>query len=184
MCFLGLGSSEIETSSVHGEHLAMYLRLFIAVLFFGLQSTIANAAGEPVFPFHDGRWNGGVETSLENKKLEECWARTTLDGSTRFELAKRRDGHWVLRLSNPGWRLSPSSRYVMVAQVDFYPKLRIAADAKSETQLEIADLEQISLLDLIENGHTIDLTSDGFNDKYDLEGSAKVIEKLRSCFAD
>ena len=37
---------------------------------------------------------------------------------------------------------------------------------------------------IIENGHTIDLTSDGFNEKYDLEGSAKVIERVRNCFAD
>ena len=72
----------------------------------------------------------------------------------------------------------------MVALVDFYPRLHIAGEAKSQTLLEIADLDHISLLALIENGHTIDLASDGFNEKYDLEGSAKVIERLRNCFAD
>ena len=71
----------------------------------------------------------------------------------------------------------------MIALVDFYP-LHIAAEAKSQTRLEIANLDRISLLGLIENGHTIDLTSDGFNEKYDLEGSAKVIERVRNCFAN
>ena len=89
-----------------------------------------------------------------------------------------------MRLSNPGWRLPPSRRYAIVAQVDFFPQLRIAAEAKSQTRLEIANLEQTSILGLIENGHTIDLTSDGFNEKYDLEGSAKVIERVRNCFPD
>ena len=60
----------------------------------------------------------------------------------------------------------------MVAQVDFYPRLRIVAEAKNQTLLDIADLDHMSLLGLIENGHTIDLTSDGFNEKYELEGSA------------
>ena len=69
----------------------------------------------------------------------------------------------------------------MVALVDFYPRLRIYAEAKSQTRLEIANLEQISLLGIIENGHTMTLISDGFNEKYDLEGSAKVIEKVRNC---
>ena len=58
------------------------------------------------------------------------------------------------------------------------------AEAKSQTDLEIANLDQIYLLGFIENGHTIALTSDGFNVKYDLEGSAKAIEKVRNCLAD
>jgi hypothetical protein len=161
----------------------MYQGLFVAVLFIGLLLTIANASGEPTVPFVDGRWNGGVEIGPNSKGLEECWVRTTFSDGTTFTLAKRRDGIWHLRLSNPGWRLPPSRRYAMVAQVDFYPQLRIAAEAKSQTRLEIANLEQISLLGLIENGHTIDLTSDGFNEKYDLEGSAKVIGRVRNCFA-
>lgn len=160
----------------------MYLRLFVAVLILGLQPTMTSTAGESVFPFRDGRWIGGVETSPDNRGLEECWARTIFGDSTTFALSKRGDGHWLLRLSNPGWRLPPSHRFDMVAQVDFYPQLRIAADVKSETRLEIANLDQIFLLERIENGHTIDLISDGFNKKYDLEGSAKVIERLRSCF--
>jgi hypothetical protein len=162
----------------------MYQRLFVAVLFIGLLHTIANASGEPTIPFVDGRWNGDIETDPDSKGLEECWARTTFSDGTAFTLAKRGDGSWHLRLSNPGWRLPPSRRYAMVALVDFYPQLRIAAEAKSQTRLEIANLDQISLLGLIENGHTIDLTSDGFNEKYDLEGSAKVIERVRNCFAD
>lgn len=137
-----------------------------------------------MIPFVDGRWNGGVETGPDSKGLEECWARTRFSDGTAFMLAKRSDGSWHLRLSNPGWRLPASRRYAMVALVDFYPQVRIAAEAKSQTRLEIESLEQNSLLGLIENGHTIDLKSDGFNEKYDLEGSAKVIERVRNCFPD
>jgi len=162
----------------------MYQRFLVAVLFIGLLLNFANASGESTIPFVDGRWNGGIETGPDSKGLEECWARTTFSDGTAFTLAKRGDGSWHLRLSNPGWRLPPSHRYAMVALVDFYPQLRVTAEAKSKTRLEIASLDQISLLGLIENGHTIDLTSDGFNVKYDLEGSAKVIERVRSCFAD
>ena len=72
----------------------------------------------------------------------------------------------------------------MVAMVDFYPPLRVDAEAKSQRLLEIAILDHNTLLGLIENGHTINLTSDGFNVQYDLEGSAKVIERVRNCFAD
>lgn len=71
----------------------------------------------------------------------------------------------------------------MVALVDFYPRLPITAEAKTQTLLEIVDLEHSSLLGLIENGHTIDLRSDGFNEKYALEGSAKIIERIRDCFS-
>ena len=162
----------------------MYQRLFVAALFIGLLHTIANASGEPTITFVDGRWNGGIETGPDSKGLEECWARTTFGDGTAFTLAKRGDGSWYLRLSNPDWRLPPSHRYAMVARVDFYPRLHVAAEAKSQTRLEIENIDQISLLGLIENGHTIDLRSDGFNAKYDLEGSAKVIERVRSCFAD
>ena len=158
----------------------MSQRLFVAALFMGLLHTIANASGVPAIPFVDGRWSGGIETGPNSSGLEECWASTTFSDGTTFTLAKRGDGSWHLRLSNPGWRLPPSRRYAMVARVDFHP-LRIAAEAKSQTRLEIANLDQLSLLGLIENGHTIDLTSDGFNEKYDLEGSAKVIERIRNC---
>lgn len=160
----------------------MHQRMFVAVISMGLLHTIANARGEPTFPFVDGRWNGGIEIGPDSKGLEECWARTTFGDGTALTLAKRSDGIWHLRLSNPGWRLPPSHRYAMAALVDFYPQLHIAAEAKSRTVLEIADIDRISLLGLIENGHTIDLTSDGFNAKYDLEGSAKVIERVRDCF--
>jgi hypothetical protein len=162
----------------------MYLRLFVTVLFMGLLHGSSNANGEPVVPFVDGRWNGGIETGPDGEGFEECWARTTFSDGTAFTLAKRGDGSWYLKLSNPAWRLPPSHRYDMVSQVDFYPKIRIAAEAKSRTRLEIANLDRISLLGLIENGHTIILTSDGFNEKYDLEGSAKVIQRIGNCFAD
>jgi hypothetical protein len=150
----------------------------------GLVLNFANASGESSMPFVDGRWNGGVETGPDGQGPGECWARTIFSDGTAFTLAKQVDGSWSLRLSNPDWRLPLSHRYSMVALVDLYPQLRIAAEAKSQTRLEIANLDQISLLGLIENGHTINLTSDGFNVKYDLEGSAKAIERVRNCFAD
>lgn len=89
-----------------------------------------------------------------------------------------------MELSNPDWHLARSHRYVLVSLVDFYPQLRVAAETKGPTSLEIANLEKISLLWQIENGHTISLTSDRFSAKFDLEGSAKAIEKVRRCFAD
>jgi hypothetical protein len=162
----------------------MCQRSLVTVFFLGLLHTITYASEEPLIPFVDGRWTGGIEADPASKGREECWARTTFSDGTALTLAKRSDGIWHLRLSNPAWRLSPSRRYEMDALVDFYPQLRIAAESKSETGLEVENLDQISLLGLIENGHTINLTSDGFNVKYDLEGSAKVIERVRNCFAD
>jgi hypothetical protein len=162
----------------------MYKRLFVAVLFISLLHTMANASGVPTVLFVDGRWSGGIETGPNGSGFEECWASTTFYDGTMFTLAKRGDGSWHLRLSNPGWRLPPSRLYAMAALVDFYPQLHITAEAKSQTRLEIANLDRIALLELIENGHRIDLASDGFNEKYDLEGSAKAIERIRDCFAD
>jgi hypothetical protein len=72
----------------------------------------------------------------------------------------------------------------MVALVDFYPRLRLAARATGPTVLEFADIEDISLLEFIENGHTIDLASDSLNAKYELEGSAKIIQRIRACFGE
>jgi hypothetical protein len=90
-----------------------------------------------------------------------------------------------LRWSNPGWRLQPSRRYDTIALVDFYPQqVRTIAEAKSGTGIEIADIDQSSLLGLIENGHTIILASDGLNVEYDLQGSAKAIQRIRNCFAN
>jgi hypothetical protein len=162
----------------------MYQRLFVTVLFIDLLHAFASASEGPVIPFVDGRWKGGNEFGKDSKVLEECWASTTFGDGTALMLAERSNGIWHLRLANPSWQLSPDRRHSMVARVDFYPQLRIVAEAKSQTRLEIANLGQISLLGLIENGHTIDLTSDDFNAKYDLEGSAKVIERVRSCFVD
>jgi hypothetical protein len=137
--------------------------------------------GQPTFPFKDGLWSGDFALDPISKKRAECWAQTTYDDGTALTLAKQNGGTWVLRVSNPSWRLPAPHRYAMEALVDFYPKLQLAAEAKSETVLEIADIAGISLLGLIENGHTIDLTSDGFNAKYSLEGSAKIIDRLRNC---
>lgn len=167
----------------------MYHRIYFTVFIIVLLQTIANASGEPSIPFVDGRWSGDIETDTVSLGFKECWASTTAsttfsDGTT-FTLAKREDGSWHLRLSNPDWRLQPSRQYDMIALVDFYPQqVSTAAEAKSETVLEIANLDQISLLGLIENGHTIDLASDGFNEKYDLEGSARVIQRIRNCYAE
>ena len=160
----------------------MRYRLFVAVIFTGLLHTIAEAGGAPSIPFVDGRWHGDIKTGPNSSDFKECWASTTFDDGTTFTLAKRKDGSWHLQLSNPSWQLPPSRRYAMVALVDFYPKLRVEAKAKNQTLLEIADTGNISLVGLIEIGHTIDLTSDDFHEKYDLEGSAKVIERIRNCF--
>ena len=161
----------------------MYYRLCVTVFFAGLLHTSGDASGVPSFPFADGRWHGDIETGPDSSDFEKCWASTAFTGGTTFTLSERKDGIWHLQLSNPGWRLPHSRRYTMTALVDFYPRLRIAAEARNQTLLEIADLEHISLLGLIENGHTIDLESDGFNEKYELEGSAKVIQRIRNCFA-
>ncbi len=155
----------------------------LAICLCAAGTAIADATRAPAMPFVDGLWRGDIEGRQKGSTIEACWASTTFDDGTTFTLAERRDGTWSLQLSNPGWRLPPSRRYAMEALVDFYPRLRIAADARSETLLEIADLERISLLGLIENGHTIDLASDGFDEKYVLEGSAKIIQRIRDCAA-
>ncbi len=175
---------QLWRNQTFGRFLAMFHRLFVAVFFTGLLHAVAGASGVGTIPFVDGRWRGDIETGPGSRNFQECWASTTFDDGTTLALAKRKDGAWHLRLSNPSWRLQHSRRYALAALVDFYPRLHIAAEAKSQTRLEIADLDQISLLGLIENGHTIDLASEGFNEKYELEGSAKVIERIRTCFAD
>ncbi len=163
----------------------MYKRSYVTVFFIVLLHTFANASAEPKILFVDGIWHGEVETDPNGSGFKECWASTTFGDGTTFTLAKRDDASWHLRLSNPGWQLPPSRRYDMIALVDFYPQqVSVTAEAKSETRLDIANLDQNSLLGLIENGHTIDLTSDGLNEKYDLEGSAKAIQRIRNCFAD
>jgi len=160
----------------------MYKQIFLAMLFTALLHYAANADG--MFPFVDGLWSGTIETDQNNPDIKACSASTTFDDGTIFTLAKRNDETWHLILSNPDWQLPPSRQYAMEALVDFYPRLRFTAEAISLTRLEIANLGRIALLEVIENGHTIDLASDGFNDKYDLEGSAKIIERIRNCFDD
>ena len=163
----------------------MYKLSHLVVFFIVLLHPNANASGEPTIPFVDGRWSGDIKTGPNNSGFKECWASTTFSDGTTFTLAKRDDESWHLRLANPGWRLPPSQEYDLIALVDFHPQqVRTAAEATSETRLEIANLDQISLLGLIENGHTIVFTSESLNEKYDLEGSAKVIQRIRNCFAD
>jgi hypothetical protein len=156
-------------------------RLLVAIVFMGALLNADKARAEPAFPFVDGRWAGDIEPGAAGTGLAACWARTTFADGTAFTLARRRDGSWHLNLSNSAWRLPPSHRYTMKVLVDFYPQLRIVAEAKSQTRLEIAHIDQNSLLGFIENGHTIDLASDGFNARYDLEGSAKAIDRVRHC---
>ena len=162
----------------------MYYRLFVAVLFTGVLHTIADASGGLAVPFVDGRWYGSLDAGKSKSNFQECWASTTFDDGTTFKLIKRKDESWHLQLSNFSWLLPQSRRYAMEVLVDFYPPLSIAAEAKSQTLLEIAIFDHMSLLGFIENGHTIDLTSKEFNAKYELEGSAKVIQKMRACFTD
>lgn len=163
----------------------MYKRSCVSVFLIALLHNIANASGEPAIQFVDGRWSGGIETGPGNAGFEECWASTKSDDGTTLTLAEREDGNWNLRWSNPGWRLLPSHRYDTIALVDYYPQqVRTVAEVKSETRLEIADIDQSPLLGLIENGHTIILTSDGLKLEHDLEGSAKAIQRIRDCFTN
>ncbi|MFN0113111.1 MAG: hypothetical protein ACKVPY_00365 [Paracoccaceae bacterium] len=157
--------------------------MLVAAVLTGLLHSGADAGGTPARPFIDGRWQGGIETGPDSPDFAECWAGTTFGDGTTLTLAERRDGTWLLRLSNPGWQLPDAQRYTMLAQVDFYPRLRVSAEARTPTLLEIADPDPTSLVGLIEYGHTINLASVGFNEKYDLEGSAKIIERIRTCSA-
>ena len=159
-------------------------RFFITMLVIGLLHPVANAGAAPAVPFVDGLWSGGIETLPNSSMFEKCSASTTFIDGTTFAIAERRNQNWYLRMSNNGWRLPPSRHYPVVAQVDFYPPLRIDAEAKSHRLLEIAIPDHHALLGLIENGHAIKLTAGRFKQMYDLEGTAKVIERLRNCVAD
>jgi hypothetical protein len=164
------------------EVLTMRIRIVAAAVFAGLLHANALASEVDKVAFFDGRWHGGINTGPNSPDFE-CWASTTFADGTTLTLTERKDGNWRLELSNAHWQLPHLRRYALVAQVDFYPRLPIAAVARKQTVLEIADLDRISLLGLIENGHTLDLISDDFNDKVELEGSAKVIERIRKCVA-
>jgi len=162
----------------------MGLRLCIAMLFLGLLHTAASASTPLAMPFVDGRWSGDIKTLPDSSMLGECWASTTFVDGTILTLAEQRDENWSLRLSNPAWQLEASGDYSMVAQVDFYPKLHVDGQVKSPRLLEIAIRDQKALLGYIENGHTIKLNSNRFNEFYDLEGSAKIIERIRNCVTE
>ena len=150
-----------------------------------LLCTAANASGEPAIPFVDGLWSGGVELGTAGSAPVECWANTVTTDGTTFTLAWTADGDWTLRMSNPDWQLPSSRHFNMSALVDFYPQqVDTKVEVTSATRMEVTRLEQISLLGLIENGHTIEFTSEILNAKYDLEGSAKAIQRIRTCFDD
>ena len=164
--------------------MAMLQRNLVALLALGFLNCAASSAEKSPFPFVDGIWRGGIETDANTTSPRLCWASTTLKDATTFTLEVRSDKSWQLRLSNAGWRMPAAHRFDVVAQVDFYPRLRIVGSSESPTMLEFRDIERLSLLRLIENGHTIDLRSTEFNAKYDLEGSAKIIARLRDCFME
>ena len=114
-----------------------------------------------------------------------CRATTDLPDGADFTLSKNKNGVWTLTLSDPSWTLKPSHLYDATALVDYYPqRVNVIAEATGETSLAIAELDHTTLLRLIENGHTLTLTADRFYGKYDLEGSAKVIQRIRDCFDD
>lgn len=156
--------------------------LLAALLITGFLPNMSGSENGPAIAFTDGLWTGGIETGADGRAFKECWASTTFGDGTTLTLASQDTGSWSLRLSNPDWQLPPSHRYDMNVRVDFYPRLQVIARASDRTALEIADLDQISLLGLIENGHVIDLTAEGFAEAYDLEGSAKIIDRIRTCF--
>ena len=122
--------------------------LLVAAFLTGFLHAVADASGVPSIPFVDGLWHGEIETGPNSLDFEACWASTLSDDGTAFTLMKRKDGRWHLQLANPNWHLPPSHRYAMATVVDFYPPLRLVAEAKDRTLLEIADLERISLLRL------------------------------------
>ena len=161
----------------------MLQRNLVALLALGFLNCAAGSAEESPFPFVDGIWRGGIEADSNTRSPRLCWASTTLKDATTFTLEVRRDKSWNLRLSNAAWRIPAAQRFDILAQVDFYPRLRIAGSSESPTMLEFRDIGR-SLLLLIENGHTIDLRSPEFNAKYDLEGSAKIIARLRDCLTE
>ncbi|MEZ5870246.1 MAG: hypothetical protein R3D32_00100 [Nitratireductor sp.] len=157
---------------------------FASIVVSTLLLAVSYECSATTLPFVDGRWSGGIRPVSGEAKALECWAKTGFHDGTSFSLVVREDHVWFLRLSNSTWQLPPSHIFAMEALVDFYPRYRVSAVANSATLLEIADLDEGPLLGNIENGHTIDLFSDGFNAKYELEGSAKIIQRLRNCLVD
>ena len=163
----------------------MYKPSFITSLIFALQLGVAHASSEPSLPFEDGRWNGAIKFDLDGSSFLECWASTSFADGTTLKLTKRSGGSWHLQLSNPDWRLPPSRQFDVVTIVDFYPeRIQATAQIRNQTSFEIENLDQISLLQLIENGHLIKFTADEFTESYNLEGSAKVIQRIQNCYAD
>lgn len=161
----------------------MCKRFSVSALLMILMHAVANAGATSTTLFVDGRWSGGTEMDYEKSSFTACWASTKFDDGTTLSLAKQSDTNWYLRLSNPGWHLQTHRRYEFATLVDFYPRLRIAGEVTSRTSLQIESPDQSPLVAFIENGHTIDFNSNDFTEKYDLEGSAKAMEKIRDCFA-
>jgi hypothetical protein len=159
---------------------------FVRIAAIGLALPINLAFGAEHSPhaFVDGLWSGGFELHADSPASNECWAGTTSADGTTLTLATRRSGDWYLRLLNAQWELPVSGEYDLDTLVDFYPRIWVEAKAQSQTLLEIPIRGQNPLLGLIENGHLITLTSDTFNGSYSLEGSAKIIERIRMCASD
>ncbi len=130
----------------------MYRRSYVTVLFIVvlLSTDSASASLQGLL------WTVvGAGTSKPNQIawFLECWASTTFGDGTTLTLAEREDGNWYLRYNESRLRLAPPDRHDTIALVDYSPqRVLTTADVTSETQLEFANLEQISLLRLIEMG--------------------------------
>ena len=164
--------------------LSSVFRWFLRVMFFTSILPTVPASGEAMVPFADGRWHGEATDSPVPSKLAGCWAATVLDDGTSLVLVKETDGSWSLQLSNRNWRLPLSRRYALAVVVDFYPRLLVVGEIRYPTRLEVRAIDRVPLLDFIENGHMIKLQHNGFEKRYDLEGSAKAIERIRGCKSD
>ncbi len=159
-------------------------RSWFAMLWLGLLYAPANADNSATRPFIDGRWHGDAATHTDSSRFKECWASTAFADGTVLTLAENRNASWTLRFSNPAWQLVDSGNASMMVQVDFYPNLNVSTRTDGTTLLEIEITGDDPLLDFVENGHSIKLNSNGFNKVYDLEGSAKVIERIRKCVSE
>ncbi|MEX0346378.1 MAG: hypothetical protein AB3N20_15750 [Rhizobiaceae bacterium] len=156
-------------------------RICIAILLLGLLRAPAGASDFVRVPFVDGLWHGDIATHPDGLGFKECWASTRFADGTTLTLAEQYDENWSIRLSNPAWQWTPSSNNAMIVQVDFYPPLEIEAQASGNNLLEFRIGDDKTLLDFVENGHSIKLRYGTFNKVYDLEGSAKIIERIRNC---
>lgn len=159
-------------------------RFFVAILLLGFLHAAASAGGSVRVPFVDGIWHGDIATHPDGLGFKECWASTSFADGTTLTLAEQRDENWSIRLSNPEWQWSPSSSNAMIVQVDFYPRLEVEALASSNYVLEFKISDDKTLLEFVENGHSFKLSNGDFNKEYNLEGSAKIIQRIRNCVSE